>query len=332
MSRTIDTEITSELTADIVRPFFLCDLTFATQSLYLWSGYGDLVAPTGAYINTNPRFIGSTTGWSAGEIGTGTITWNADSDVDCTANGFQNRTQLIQSITTVVGQLYIVKIEHSGVDLRVRLRDTVNNQNISFEYYSAGTYNIAFTATSTTTQLQLRNEKVGTANVKQASVYKAFTYTGAGDLLAVSGFSESADLSAQGITLTLSGMNTAVVQEARDEDYQGKAVKLRLGAFDANGAIADEPFDVFNGFMDVISIDDEGESSAISLTAENKLIRLQRSNERRYTAEDQKIKHPTDKGFEFVTKIQDFQIQWGRGTTNIGRNEFKVRDGKETEH
>lgn len=331
MSRTIDAEITSELTADIVRPFFLCDLTFATQSLYLWSGYGDLVAPTGAYINNNPRFIGGLTNWTSTEIGTGTVTWNADSDVDLVADGFSNRAQITQSFDTVSGQTYIIKIEHSGVQLRNRVRDVTNNTVISFEYYDAGTYNIVFTATSARTQIQLRNQVVGTANVKQASVYNAYTYTGAGDLLAISGFAESADLSAQGITLTLSGMNSAVVQEARDEDYQGKAVKLRLGAFDANGAIADEPFDVFNGFMDVITIDDEGESSVISLTAENKLIRLQRSNERRYTAQDQKINHPTDKGFEFVTKIQHSEISWGKATPHFSvraRRSKQVRNGR----
>lgn len=332
MSRTIDTEITSELTADVVRPFFLCDLTFETISLNLWSGYGDLDAPYGSSLITNPDFVGSLTGWTEVELGTGTVTHIADGNAEFVANGFANRSILNQSFTTVAGQKYIVRIKHTGVDMRIRLRDTVNNSNIYFEFHSAGTYSIAFTATSTTTQLQLRNEKVGTANVSTADAFNATTYTGAGELLAVSGFAETADLSAQGITLTLSGMNTAVVQEARDEDYQGKAVKLRMGAFDSYGTIVDLPFDVFNGFMDVITIDDEGESSIISLTAENKLIRLQRSNERRYTSQDQKIKHPTDQGFEFVTKLQDSKVSWGKETTNFGRNEYKVRDGRETEH
>ena len=55
--------------------------------------------------------------------------------------------------------------------------------------------------------------------------------------------------------------------------------------------------------MDTMTIAESGEYSTISISAENKLIALERSKVRRYTAEDQKIDHPTDKGFEFVTAI-----------------------------
>lgn len=41
---------------------------------------------------------------------------------------------------------------------------------------------------------------------------------------------------------------------------------------------------------------------------------MKKTKVRRYTAEDQKIDHPTDKGFEFVTAIVEKQIMWGRPT------------------
>jgi hypothetical protein len=71
---------------------------------------------------------------------------------------------------------------------------------------------------------------------------------------------------------------------------------------------------LFSGFMDVMTIEDNGETSTIQVSAENKLIAFQRTAVRRYTAEDQKIEHPTDKGFEFVAKIQEKEIIWGRPT------------------
>jgi len=42
------------------------------------------------------------------------------------------------------------------------------------------------------------------------------------------------------------------------------------------------------------------------------MIAFERPYVRRYTDEDQKIEHPTDKGFEFVAAIQDLELVWGR--------------------
>jgi hypothetical protein len=99
---------------------------------------------------------------------------------------------------------------------------------------------------------------------------------------------------------------------ARDEPYQGRPLIIRLGAFDENGDLIASPVILFSGFMDIMTIADSGDTSTITVTVENKLIAFQRTAVRRYTAEDQKIEHPTDKGFEFVAKIQEKEIVWGR--------------------
>ena len=64
--------------------------------------------------------------------------------------------------------------------------------------------------------------------------------------------------------------------------------------------------------MDVMTVDDDGATAQISITAESKLIDLERSRARRYTSEDQKIDFPNDKGLEFITGLQDKTIVWGR--------------------
>ena len=64
--------------------------------------------------------------------------------------------------------------------------------------------------------------------------------------------------------------------------------------------------------------DRAGTYSTISIAVENKLVAFERSKVRRYTAEDQKIDHPTDKGFEFVTSIVQKEIIWGRPTGSAG--------------
>jgi|TARA_R110000744_G_scaffold152542_1_gene266660 hypothetical protein len=144
--------------------------------------------------------------------------------------------------------------------------------------------------------------------------YNSNSYLGAGDLLNIAPVKETADLTANGMIITLAGIKQSLLLLARDEPYQGRPLTIRLGAFDESGDLIASPVILFSGFMDVMTIEDNGETSTIQVSAENKLIAFQRTAVRRYTAEDQKIEHPTDKGFEFVAKIQEKEIIWGRPT------------------
>tara|TARA_R100001369_G_scaffold46319_1_gene72644 strand:- start:1353 stop:1961 length:609 start_codon:yes stop_codon:yes gene_type:complete len=144
------------------------------------------------------------------------------------------------------------------------------------------------------------------------------TYTGTGDLLSISQITETADIQATGINVSLTGIKTSFIAIAKDQDYQGRALTVSLGAFDASGSLIADPVIVFSGFMDTMTISENGAYSTISISVENKLIAFERSKVRRYTAEDQKIDHPTDKGFEFVTAIVQKDIIWGRPTGPSG--------------
>jgi len=144
------------------------------------------------------------------------------------------------------------------------------------------------------------------------------TYTGTGDLLSISQITETSDIQATGINVSLTGIKTSFIAMAKDQDYQGRALTVSLGAFDASGSLIADPVIVFSGFMDTMTISENGAYSTISISVENKLIAFERSKVRRYTAEDQKIDHPTDKGFEFVTAIVQKDIIWGRPTGASG--------------
>jgi hypothetical protein len=144
--------------------------------------------------------------------------------------------------------------------------------------------------------------------------YGGNTYTGTGDLLSISQITETADIQASGINVSLAGVKSSLIVIAKDHDYQGRPLTVSLGAFDASGSLIADPVIVFSGFMDTMTISESGQYSTISIAVENKLIAFERSKVRRYTAEDQKIDHPTDKGFEFVTAIVQKEIIWGRPT------------------
>lgn len=142
--------------------------------------------------------------------------------------------------------------------------------------------------------------------------YDSITYVGAGNLLQITDVQENSELTANGITVVLSGIGEPLISKARDADYQGRQLDVLLGAMDENGDIISSPVIIFSGFMDVMNIVDGGDTATISVTVESKLIQFERTRVRRNTAEDQKIDHPTDKGFEFVAEIQEKEIVWGR--------------------
>lgn len=146
--------------------------------------------------------------------------------------------------------------------------------------------------------------------------YGGNTYVGAGDLLSVSDIQENTELSANGMRITLSGVLDPLIGKARDASYQGRLLEVKLGAFDESGDIISTPVTLFSGFMDVMSISSSGETATIGLSVENRLIEFDRTRVRRNTAEDQKIEHPTDKGFEYVSQIQEKEIVWGNAKAN----------------
>ena len=154
------------------------------------------------------------------------------------------------------------------------------------------------------------------------------TYLGAGDILQLSSFEEKSDLGAVGATLTLTGIKASLVAKARDEDYQGRSVDIRLGAFDSSASIVSDPVIIFSGFMDVMTISEGAEFSTISVAIENKTIQVDRTKERRYTDADHKQDFPNDKGFEFVSAIQEKEIVWGRKSSTAGGNAGRPDDGK----
>ncbi|BAQ84222.1 phage minor tail protein L [uncultured Mediterranean phage uvMED] len=152
--------------------------------------------------------------------------------------------------------------------------------------------------------------------------YDSDTYTGVGDLLSISEIVESADISAAGINVSITGIKSEFLAIAKNHQYQGRPLSVALGAFNNTGSLISSPVVMFSGFMDTMIISENDKTSTIKISVENKLIAFERSKVRRYTAEDQKIDHPTDKGFEYVTAIVEKEILWGRptGTAQGGGN------------
>jgi len=315
MSRTLSAEMQAVADAEVVRPIYLIDMDFPSGDVRLWSGSGLLTSPEGNTVITNGDYTNGLNNWTVVELGTGTVAAVNDTAVLTSGTGFSNRVFIHQTFDTVAGQQYAVKLKHTGLKLRVRVRNALTSADIlPLTFYEAGDNLIVFTATSNSTNLHLRNQVGGVITIDSSEVYVAEDYVGAGDLLSISEIAESADLTANGASVTLTGLKTSLIQTARDEDYQGRKMTIALGAMNETADVIATPAIMFTGFMDVMTINDGGEYSTINVTCENKLIAFERSNRRRNTDGDQRIDYPADEGFSFVTAIQEKDFYWGQVT------------------
>lgn len=144
-----------------------------------------------------------------------------------------------------------------------------------------------------------------------SKVWDGNTYTGLGHLGTVSPIEESADVKANGVAFQLSGVPSSLIATVLGDNYQGRTVKLWLGALDSASAIIADPYQVFAGRMDNVEIDEGPETAVIRVFAESRLVDLQRSRERRYTHEDQQIDFAGDLGLKYMPTAQSTPFMWG---------------------
>ncbi len=137
------------------------------------------------------------------------------------------------------------------------------------------------------------------------------SWIGTGTLLSVSDVSENSDTSATGATVALNGIPQTLISLALAECRQGALGKIYFGIL-SSGAVLADPILMFEGKLDVPTIEEDAEVSSITITYESRLIDLERPRITRYTKEDQIRIFPGDKGFDYVPSIQEQKITWGR--------------------
>lgn len=132
-------------------------------------------------------------------------------------------------------------------------------------------------------------------------------YTGSATLIGIGEMSEVVDLTAESLTITLSGLASGIAAVALDEPYQGRVANIYLGELSTSTIML-----AFSGYLDTLSIADDGETSGLSVTIESKLVDLQRPRTRRYTKESQRALYPGDTFFDATAGLADKQVPFGR--------------------
>lgn len=139
------------------------------------------------------------------------------------------------------------------------------------------------------------------------------TWQGVGTFGGVSPVQETTELQATGVNFQLSGIPPALISTALADIRWGKSASVWVGALNlSTRAVVPDPHLMFSGLTDVPAIEEGADTATISISAESRLIDLDRPRIRRYTHEDQQLIDATDLGFEYVPYFQAAEVTWGR--------------------
>jgi hypothetical protein len=141
-------------------------------------------------------------------------------------------------------------------------------------------------------------------------IYGGNTYLGVGSLGRLGAIEEGTEVRASGTTVTLSGIDPALLAECLSDIQLGAPATIYFALFDSALTILGTPYPLFVGTVDQPVIQIGTDSMSISLKLENKLVNLQRANMRRYTAADQRRYYPNDTAMNFVELLNDMALKW----------------------
>lgn len=156
-------------------------------------------------------------------------------------------------------------------------------------------------------------ERYWTGN--QELSHEGETYTPVAQLGNISPIESSEDFKANGIKLTLHGLPSTALRTAKHltaSDYKARPARLIIALMSPNFQNVIHSMSKYY-FMDTV---DYGIDPEIGITVEIQLeteVRYSsRQSIRRYSDQDQKIRHPNDKAFEYLSYINSgVEVKWG---------------------
>lgn len=143
-----------------------------------------------------------------------------------------------------------------------------------------------------------------------STTWNGYTWIGVGGLAEISEIRETEALMANGVKITLSGLPTALVSLALQENVQGRPCTIWFAALGPDNQVLDVPPVEFAGSVDTMPIQIDGGTARIVVNVEAKIADFARPKVRRYNDADQQQEYPGDKFFEFVPQMVEKEITW----------------------
>jgi len=139
------------------------------------------------------------------------------------------------------------------------------------------------------------------------------TYTALGHFLSFSDIEESSTVQVSSITAQLSGIDQTLLYSVLAEYYIDRPLRIYKCFLDENLVVVVDPILIFEGRIDspVITENPDDGSCVLSVAATNIWVDFERLAGRHTNHEEQQLFYPGDKGFEFVSEL-DQEVLWGR--------------------
>lgn len=141
-------------------------------------------------------------------------------------------------------------------------------------------------------------------------VHAGVTYRGAAGLGSLSAI-ESSTGEVKGLAFEMSGVSSEAVALAMDDSavVQGTPVAIRTAILDDNLQVVDAPVE-WSGRLDSMTIEEDGETCSVAVTAESTQVDLLRGNSLTYSNADQQMLSPGDRAFEYVASQASVPVVW----------------------
>lgn len=145
-----------------------------------------------------------------------------------------------------------------------------------------------------------------TSNISGSNV----TYVSSGVLLDTNSIAESQNVNVSRLTLTLSAVNQTNVALVLSNNIMHNEVKIFRALLNTSNAIINNPFLLYNGFINSFEINDGGATATLKLEVESYFANSGQLNGRVCNSNSQQRFFSTDKGFDYTDKVIK-DIQWG---------------------
>lgn len=141
-------------------------------------------------------------------------------------------------------------------------------------------------------------------------IYNSNTFQGIGTLGSISSINENTTMATASVDLSLSGIDTLLINTFNRKDIQNSNVTIWHGYINDLGELL-VPVIVFNGFVNNTSVDIGKDTSVITVNVIDEFTRWQKNLPKRYNNESQTADYPNDILFSRQTEMLQESITWG---------------------
>ncbi len=138
------------------------------------------------------------------------------------------------------------------------------------------------------------------------------TWLGLGTISSISSIEETDGLTPKALTFVLNVADQSILALAAGsvQNYSGRAATLYRCPLNEAFQLIDTPERCWSGRMDMIAIGIDGEEGSITLKCETSAVTLSRPSTLRMNASQQKLRHPTDTGFDRLESLIATPANW----------------------